>query len=80
MEGPPIMLKPYTILLKYCEFMDHEIKLKCEQLGQPYISVSQKGTMWTPATIQVVVKMVNSTCSCVLTIENSAVGYKQHAK
>ena len=25
-EGPPIALKPYTVPLKYCEFVDHEIK------------------------------------------------------
>ena len=25
-EGPPIMSKPYTVLLKYCEFLDHKIK------------------------------------------------------
>ena len=25
-EGPPIASKPYTVPLKYCEFVDHEIK------------------------------------------------------
>ena len=31
-EGPPISLKPYTISLKYCEFVDHEIK-QLEEAG-----------------------------------------------
>ena len=26
MEGPPIVSKAYTVPLKYCEFIDHEIK------------------------------------------------------
>ena len=26
MEGPPIASKSYTVLLKYCEFVDHDIK------------------------------------------------------
>ena len=32
MEGPPITSKPYTILLNYCEFADHEIK-QLEEMG-----------------------------------------------
>ena len=31
-EGPPITSKPYTVLLKYREFMDHEIK-QLEEVG-----------------------------------------------
>ena len=44
-EGPPIASKPYTVLLKYCEFIDpwdqatrgsgHHFA-KHEQLGQPH--------------------------------------------
>ena len=26
MEGPLIMVKPYTVLLKYHEFIDHDLK------------------------------------------------------
>ena len=31
-EGPPIATKPYIILLKFCEFVDHEIK-QLEEVG-----------------------------------------------
>ena len=31
-EGLPITSKPYTVLLKYCEFTDHEIK-QLEEAG-----------------------------------------------
>ena len=31
-EGPPIAFKPYTILLKYYEFVDHESK-QLEEVG-----------------------------------------------
>ena len=41
MEGPPIMSKPYTVLLKYCEFIDHEIK----QLEEADI-ISQSMSDW----------------------------------
>ena len=32
MEGPPITCKPYTVLLKYYKFIDHEIK-QLEEVG-----------------------------------------------
>ena len=32
MEGPPIASKPYKVLLKYCKFVDHEIK-QLEEAG-----------------------------------------------
>ena len=32
MEGPPITSKLYTVLLKYCKFVDHEIK-QLEEVG-----------------------------------------------
>ena len=32
MEGPPIASKPYTVPLKYCEFVDHKIK-QPEEVG-----------------------------------------------
>ena len=31
-EGPPIAWKPYTVPLKHCEFIDHEIK-QLEEVG-----------------------------------------------
>ena len=31
-EGPPIAAKPYMVPLKYCKFMDHEIK-QLEEAG-----------------------------------------------
>ena len=31
-EGVPIMSKPYTVLLKYCKFVDHKIK-QLEEAG-----------------------------------------------
>ena len=31
-EDPPIVSKPYTILLKYCEFINYEIK-QLEEAG-----------------------------------------------
>ena len=31
-EGPPITSKPYTVPLKYCELVDHEIK-QLEEAG-----------------------------------------------
>ena len=43
-EGPPITLKPYTIPLKYCEFLDHEIK-QLEEVGNwtsPILVVPKK--------------------------------------
>ena len=47
MEGLLIVSKPYTVPLKYCEFVDHKIKgkhhlTKYEQLGQPDISGAQE--------------------------------------
>ena len=51
-EGPPITSRPYTVPLKYCEFMDHEFK-QLEELGiiswsmsdwaSPFLVVPKKG-------------------------------------
>ena len=47
MEGPPIALKPYTIPLKYYEFMDHKIK-QLEEVG----IISQSMSNWaSPALV-----------------------------
>ena len=40
-ECPPIVLKPYMVPLKYCEFMDHEIK-QLEEAG----IISQSMSNW----------------------------------
>ena len=48
MEGPPITSKPYTILLKYHEFTDHEIK----QLEEASI-ISQSMSNWASPIIVV---------------------------
>ena len=58
--------------------MDHEIK-HVEEVGiisrsmsdwaSPILMVPRKQNVWMPAPTQVVVKMVNSTSGCVLTIE-----------
>ena len=39
MEGPPVTSKLYTVLLKYCEFVDHEIK-QLEEVGIILHSIS----------------------------------------
>ena len=39
-EGPPIMSKPYSVLLEYCRFADHEIKQL--EKGSPILVVLKK--------------------------------------
>ena len=70
-EGPPIALKPYTIL-KYCEFEDHEIK-QLEEAGIISQSMTvlswwcpRKKNVWMQVTMQVALRMVNLICSHVL--------------
>ena len=43
-EGPPVALKPYTLPLKYREFLDHEIK----QLEEAGIISRRKGDWVSP--------------------------------
>ena len=40
-EGPPIASKPHTVPLKYCEFVDHDIK-QLEEVG----IISQSMSNW----------------------------------
>ena len=84
-EGPPITSKPYTVPLKYCEFMDHKNKQLEEagiisrimsNLASP-ILVVPKNEEYATTTQQVVVKIVSSICNCVLTIESLTVKYEQ---
>ena len=63
-EGLPIASKPYTVLLKYHEFVDHKIK-QLEEAGIISQSKSnlaspilRRKNMWIPATILVAEKMV----------------------
>ena len=89
MEGLLIASKPYSMPLKYHEFMDHKIKWLKEagiisqsmsNWASPILVVPKKEKCVDTSDNQAVVKMGHSTCGFVLTIENSTVGYKQHAK
>ena len=42
-EGLLIVSKPYTVLLKYCEFIDHEIK-QLEEAGIILQSISHRAS------------------------------------
>ena len=88
-EGPLIASKPYTILLKYWEFVDHKIK-ELEEAGiisqsvsnwvSPIIVVPKKEECVNSSSNPGSSKMANSTWGCVSTTERSTVGYKLHAK
>ena len=90
-EGPPIASKPYTVPLKYHEFVDYKIK-QLEEAGiisqsmsdwaSSILVVPKKEDQWRPAPKQILmlIKMVNLILEYALTIESSAAEYKQHIK
>ena len=73
-EGKPIASKPYTVSLKYHEFVDHEIK-QLEEAG----IISRSMSNWAnpilvvPKKEDCVEKIVNLILGYVLTIESSTV-------
>ena len=81
-EGPLITWKPYTIPLKYHEFMDHKIK-QLEEGGiisqimsnwaSPISVVPKKEECMDTSNNPGSSKMVNSTCGCVSNIDNSRI-------
>ena len=88
-EGPHIASKPYTVPLKYCEFVDHEIK-QMEEVGiisssmsnwaSPILGVPKKeewvDTNTNPNNNESG-KFNHRLC---ITTESSTVEYRQHAK
>ena len=88
-EGPPVASKPYRDPLKYCEFMDNEIKQvenaaitsqNMSDWASPLLVVPKKEEQVDTIPVTTITTMANSTSCYTLTTECSTVGYRQCIK